>query len=107
MDRLHASIPRAGSSPWDGLVNSPQVYIYIQYLFIYFSVYLYVCFFFLLYSPCTKVLSVTVQRGTALCKNMAVLKEDTAPGLDAACLFVSTNTVSVSFFLLLNNFVMI
>lgn len=26
------------------LVNSPQVYIYIQYLFIYFSVYSYVCF---------------------------------------------------------------
>lgn len=31
-------------------VNSPQVYIYIQYLFIYFSVYLYVCFFLVVQS---------------------------------------------------------
>lgn len=85
-----------GVAPGTVLVNSPQVYIYIQYLFIYFSVYLFA--FFLLYSPCTKVLSVTVQRDTALCKNMAVLKEDTAPGLDTACVFVTTNMVSIFLF---------
>lgn len=60
--------------------------------------------FFLLYSPCTKVLSEIVQRDTALCKNMAVLKEDTAPGLDTACVFVTTNMVWISFFAALSLF---
>lgn len=67
------------------VVNSPQVSIYFDYLFIYFSEYFYCAFFFsflfflFLFSYCTahalvQVLSVVVQRDTAPCKNVTVFK---------------------------------
>lgn len=78
------------------LGNSPQVYVYIQYLFIYFSVYLYVCLF-LLYSSALKY-SLVLFKGTMLCVEDGCFKGDTTPSLDTACVvFVTTNMVWISF----------
>lgn len=58
-----------------GLVNSPQVYIYTQYLFIYFCVKLYVLLF-LIVQPMHLSICYCL-RGHCFVQNMAVLKGDT------------------------------
>lgn len=58
-----------------GLVNSPQVSIYFEYLFIYFSGYFYCFFSFSLFLPCFPIAQLM-----HLCKYCLLLfKKDTAP----------------------------
>lgn len=109
VDRLHVSFNKRSNEVSKkeravGLANSAQVYIYIQYLFIYFSVYLF-AFFLVVQTMHWSIVCCHCSKGTALlCVEHGCFKGgrggDLTPSLDTACFFcfVTTNMVWISFF---------